>query len=124
MLITGNGVSGNKVAGCTFTPFTTPFTISVFMRRGSNNFAQLAPYTDTTIWANYDLLRGQTGNVSSNGIATIAPWRDGWFRCTMTASSTTAIALVIFMVTSAPSPRAETNTSIYAHTDIRRRRSS
>ncbi len=43
-LLTENGVSGNKVAGCTFIPFTTPFTISIFMRRGSNNFDQLASY--------------------------------------------------------------------------------
>jgi hypothetical protein len=115
-LLTENGVNGKKVAGCSFTPFTTPFTMSIFMRRGSNSFAQIASYTDTTIWVNYDLLMGQTGTASANVIATMTPWRDGWFMYIMTTSSTTATALVIFIVSSTTSPRAEANTlttSIY-----------
>ncbi len=86
-LLTGNGVSGNRVTGCNFPQFTTPFKLSIFTRRDFNNFAQLKSYTDTTIWANYDLLTGQTGNISADIIATFTPWRDGMFRCTMTASS-------------------------------------
>ena len=108
-LLTGNGVSGNKVAGCTFTPFTTPFTMSVFMRRGTNNFAQLASYIDTIFFANFDLLNGVVGNNSA--LSTIVtPGGNGWYRCTLTTASTTANAFVVFIVSSATSPRAETNT--------------
>jgi hypothetical protein len=115
-LLTVNGLSGNKAARCNYSPFTTPFTMSVFMRRGTNNVAQLVTFTYRTIWANYDLLTGQTGNVSANVIARMTPWRDGWFKCTVTASSTTASALVMFIVSSASYIRIETNTlatSIY-----------
>ncbi len=66
-------MSGTKVAGYTFTPFITPFTMAVFMRHGYNNFAQLASFDDTTIFSNYDLLMGQTGNISANVIDIMTP---------------------------------------------------
>ncbi len=54
-LLTGNGASGTKAASCNFTQFTTHFTMSIFMRRSTNNFVQLETFNDTTIWANFNL---------------------------------------------------------------------
>ncbi len=79
------------------------------MRRGPSNFAQLAYFIETTIFANFDLLNGVVGNNSTIS-ATITHWGNEWYRCTLTTASTTANAFVIFIVSSATSPRAKTNT--------------
>jgi hypothetical protein len=86
LLLSGSVVSGTKVTSCNFPPFSTTFTMSVFMRRGTHNSAQIASYIDTTIFANFDLLNGVVSNQSASVSATIIPWRDGWYRCTLTSA--------------------------------------
>jgi hypothetical protein len=72
-LLSGTGVSGTKVLSCTFTPFTITFTMPLFMGPGTHNFAQIASYTDTTLFATFDLLNGVVGNKSATLSATIIP---------------------------------------------------
>jgi hypothetical protein len=43
-------------------------------------------------------------------MATITPWRDGWYRCTMTTTSSTDIQIGIVVISSETTPRFESNT--------------
>jgi hypothetical protein len=116
-LITGDGTNGGKGVIRFFTSASTTRTLSVYLRRGTNNFAQFLTGGDLTTFANFDLLNGVTGSIGGGALtSTIIPWRDGWFRCTMTFSSSTANSINVFLVSSATAPRGEFNalsTNIY-----------
>jgi hypothetical protein len=104
-LVTANG-SGAKNFRRAFPVSSTLRTVSIFLRRGTNNFAQLCFSGDVTNFANYDLLTGTIGSLSDAVTSTMIPWRDGWYRCTMTYTSPTATGLFISIVSSSMAPRA------------------
>ena len=116
-LVTANGVAGSKVFFQIVATSTSIRTISCFMRRGTNNFAQIFGSTDTTVHANYNLLNGVVGTRGSGVIeSTIQPWREGFYRCTMTTASTTMNGVSICIVNSTSDARVPSNllaTSIY-----------
>ena len=72
---------------------------------------------DATTFANFDLLTGAVGSRGAGAMASsIIPWRDGWYRCTLTTSVSAANVMNALLVSSATSTRAESNTlatSIY-----------
>jgi hypothetical protein len=77
-LLTSDGTNGGKVVVRFFTSSLTTQTMSVYLRRGTNNFAQILTGGDLACFAIYDLL---TGVASSIGVGTltsaIISWRDG-----------------------------------------------
>jgi hypothetical protein len=102
--------SGSAINGVTYTH-------SIYAKKGTNNFIQLAGtgviYTGGNVFANFDLNNGVVGSVGAGATATITSVGNGWYRCTMTATATsTTTGSVIFpcLVSSATSPRAEANT--------------
>jgi hypothetical protein len=102
--------SGSAINGVTYTH-------SIYAKKGTNNFIQLAGtgviYTGNNVFANFDLNNGVVGSVGAGCTATITDVGNGWFRCTMTATATsTTTGNVIFpcLVSSATSARAEFNT--------------
>jgi hypothetical protein len=102
--------SGSAINGVTYTH-------SIYAKKGTNNFIQLAGtgviYTGNNVFANFDLNNGVVGSVGAGCTATITDVGNGWFRCTMTATATsTTTGNVIFpcLVSSASSVRAEFNT--------------
>jgi hypothetical protein len=102
--------SGSAINGVTYTH-------SIYAKKGTNNFIQLAGtgviYTANNVFANFDLENGVVGSVGAGATATITDVGNGWYRCTMTATATsTTTGNVIFpcLVSSATSTRAEFNT--------------
>ncbi len=88
-LLTANGQTGPKYITRAFTPPTTMLTRNAFLRRVKNNVAQLSPFREIQRrFAIFNLLTGQLGSKSADEVAAITPWRDGWYRFTMTTIST------------------------------------
>jgi hypothetical protein len=92
------------------------YTHSVYAKKGTNNFIQLAGtggiYTAGNVFANFDLNNGVLGTVGAGSTATITNVGNGWYRCTMTATATasgTASILLLCLSSSATSARAEAN---------------
>jgi hypothetical protein len=118
-LLIGDGTSGGKGTSRFFTSLSTTWTMSVFLRRGTHNFAQILSGggPDLTIFANYDILTGVVGSRGAGVIsATMISWSDGWYCCTLTLSSSSVTSINVFLVSSATSVRGESNTlstSIY-----------
>jgi hypothetical protein len=114
-LITANGTSGIKAIRRGFSGSSNMLTASIYLRRGTNNFAQLY-IGEVSIFANFDLVTGQPGNKTATVTSTMTPCVNGWYRCTMSFTSSSAANMFVSIVTSATSVRAEINTlntSIY-----------
>ena len=111
-LITPNGNSGNHGLIQVSSASTVGKTVSVYAKAGTNNYIQILFGGNANPWANFDLTNGagavgSTGTTTTASIVTLA---NGWFRCILTTSSTTATDFRIFIVTSSTAIRAEANT--------------
>jgi hypothetical protein len=112
-LLTDDGTAGGKGVSLFFTASSTTRAISVYLRRGTNNFAQILSGggPNLTVFENYNLLTGVLGYRGAGSIsATMIPWRDGWYRCTLTMWSPSVTSMNVFLVSSATSVRGESNT--------------
>jgi hypothetical protein len=102
--------TGSATSGVTYTH-------SVYAKKGTNNFIQLAGtsgiYTAGNVFANFDLNNGVLGTVGAGSTATITNVGNGWYRCTMTATATASSPagsiLLLCLSSSATSTRAEGN---------------
>jgi hypothetical protein len=118
-LLTGDGASGAKGLSRFFLSSPTTRTISFYLRHGTNNFAQILTGggPDLTIFANYYIFTGVVGSRGAGAVSsTMIPWRDDWYRCTLTFLSSTTTSMNAFLVSSATASRGEgntLNTSIY-----------
>ena len=72
-LIISLATSRAKQVSRLFNTSSSVRTISVFMRQGTNQFAQLSFFSDTTNFANFDLATGQLGDKSTDVTSTIIP---------------------------------------------------
>jgi hypothetical protein len=118
---TANGTNNLHLIGCNnLTPIGVT-TISIFAKKNTNNFIQILGSSVTfgaNVWANFDLNNGVLGSVGSSTTAKIENYGNGWYRCSITGTSTLAVspAFNISLITSATSARAESNslsTSVY-----------
>ena len=88
------------------------YTISCFAKRGENNFIQLlfsGATHDLSNYVNFDLLNGVVGS-SSNGVAKIEAMGNGWYKCSFTSPTITAVATsqsFIWKIESATSIKSE-----------------
>jgi len=116
--MTGDGTSNQHFVSQT-NSFTlgVSYTLSVYLKKGTNNFAQL--YAFSTIggmFANFDLNNGVVGTLGtttgSNPTSSITSVGNGWYRCAITfvPTITSVSGFAIMPVTSASAARAETNT--------------
>jgi hypothetical protein len=105
---TGNGTNTPSIARNMVSTSTTK-CLSVFLRRGTNNFAQLYGVGDPTFFVNYDLLAGTVGTSGSATSPVIKPWGNGWFRCTVVTSAP-LIAFGVGIVPSSSTARLAPNT--------------
>ena len=90
------------------------YTTSFYAKKGTNNFLQIyygGGGFATNTSANFDLNNGVLGTVGAGGTATITSIGNGWYRCTITATSiSTSASIIVNIITSATSARAESNT--------------
>ena len=95
-----------------------PRTFSIYLKAGTNNFAQLLYGSDVNAYANFDLSTGALGTVGSTVTATITSAGSGWYRCSVTTSSSLAAQNVYILIASGTSAaRFESNslsTTIYS----------
>lgn len=85
-------------------------TFSIYLKAGTNNFAQLYFDGDGAPWANFDLATGVVGSTGTNQTATITSVGNGWYRCAVTTTSLTATSPAVCIVTSASAGRIQANT--------------
>jgi hypothetical protein len=122
--IIANGVSGfHYIYNSATVSSGITYSISVYAKKGTNNFIQLAGGTivyGNNFYANFDLNNGLVGTVGSTATASIKSVGNGWYRCVITGNTISNIIndafAVIGIVSSATSVRAEANiltTNIY-----------
>jgi len=115
---TANGISGFHYLFNTASLTTaTTYSISVFAKKGTNNFIQLTGGTvpfGINFFANFDLNNGVLGTVGSATTARIENYGNDWYRCIITGvtiNASVSDAFGVFaIVQSATSARAEANT--------------
>ena len=104
--------------------FTTgiAYTFSVYAKNNTLGYIQLlygSNSFDANAYANFDLATGALGTVGSAATATITSFGNGWYRCSITCTSTATAANApqVVLIQSATAPRAEnysgTGKSIY-----------
>jgi hypothetical protein len=104
------GDSGSRLTRQTDVASSDGKTLSVFAKAGTASFLQLLFGEDTEPWANFDLSAGTVGSTGTVLSATITPVGNGWFRCQVATSSTTATNGTFGLVSSSAAGRAESNT--------------
>ena len=85
------------------------YTQSVYLKKGTHTFFQLAVGGDVNPYCNFDLTNGTYSAFGST--ATITNVSDGWYRCTMTYTTTTGTYVYIFAVDSLSSARTASTSS-------------
>jgi hypothetical protein len=104
---------------------TVAFSASVYVKKNNNDFIQLSVGSSVGgMFANFNINNGTLGSVGTvsgtNPTSSIENVGNGWYRCVMnftpTLATTTAVQFAI--ITSATSPRIESNTlttSVYVY---------
>jgi hypothetical protein len=113
---TGSGVLGTRfVYQFQSVVSGTQYTISVYAKKNTNNFIQVAGGAisfGTNAFANFDLNNGVLGTIGSAATARIENVGNGWYRCSITApaiaTTISGVGLYI-LITSATSAISETN---------------
>jgi hypothetical protein len=109
-----SGLGQHRIQQATNVTSGTNYSYSIYAKKDTNNFIQIVGLLDgfgVNIWANYDLENGVVGSVGSSASASIQSVGNGWYRCTITGAAIATLSnpFSVFIVTSATSLRAETN---------------
>ena len=73
-----------------------PYTLSLFIKKGTRDIVSIADGFNVNILANFDLTNGTSTNVSATS-SSIESFNDGWFKCIATITpTTTTLGLMIF----------------------------
>jgi hypothetical protein len=99
--ISGDSTGGFKFLSRAFVPSLTNRNVSVYLRRGTSNIAQIFFGNDSSIFVNFNLDTGQVNRSAGVIESTITSWRDGWYRCSLTLSSSSGNSLAIGIISSA-----------------------
>jgi hypothetical protein len=104
--ITADTLSGNGTTGVTYlfqiptVVSSTNYTISVFAKKNQTNFIQIfgSGGFGAAVFANFDLVNGVIGTTGTSNISTnIQNYGNGWYRCSLTALSTSTIGGVFIV---------------------------
>jgi hypothetical protein len=121
--ITADGTSAAHFVSQSVVFSTVSYAYSVFAKAGTNNFLQLRAFSPVGgMFANFNLSTGVVGTVGtgtgSTPTSSIQAYANGWYRCTMVFTPTTATtsSVATYIVDSASAGGGATNslsTSIY-----------
>jgi hypothetical protein len=118
-IFTADGASApHYIAQLAFTAGPASRTWSIYLKAGTNNFAQLMFGLDANPFANFNLSTGVVGTVGTSATASMVSVGSGWYRCIVTTTSTTAGSPYVCIVASNTAVRFETNslaTTVYAY---------
>ena len=116
--LTANGLLNLHSVLSNFISVTnTPTTLSVYAKKNTNNFIQLAVTNGAGgMFANFDIENGVVGSVGtttgSNPTSTIQSVGNGWYRCAMTFTPTTSATAAFYYAIAA----SATDTRLLANT--------
>ena len=85
------------------------YTISVYLKAGTHQFAQILLGTDPTPFANFDLVNGTAS--ASGSTATIVSAGNGWYRCSIAFSTSTGNSVFILASDSLATSRFQITSS-------------
>jgi hypothetical protein len=88
-------------------------TVSIFAKKGTNDFVQIAVGGTADPYANFDLNLGTTNAYGSGTTSSITetPTGSGWYRCVMTTTNSAAAGVRFAIVSSVTSARLESHVS-------------
>jgi hypothetical protein len=89
--------------------FSGNFTTSVYLKAGTQQFLQLMLGTDSTPFANFDLVNGTASATGST--ASIVAVGNGWYRCSMSFTSVIGTNVFITAADSLATPRFQPTAS-------------
>ena len=79
----------------------TAYTFSVYAKRKDADWLNLSFYRGNVVsaYVNFNLLTGTKGTESGGGVGTITPVGNGWYRCTITATTeATSVNLQLYVL--------------------------
>jgi hypothetical protein len=104
--LTAETLSGNGTSGVTYliqsptVVLNSNYTISVFAKKNQTDFIQIfgSGGFGAAVFANFDLVNGVIGTTGTSNISTnIQNYGNGWYRCSITALSTSTIGGVVIV---------------------------
>jgi hypothetical protein len=107
--ITFTGGTTNKYVIQSFS-FNGNYTASVYLKAGTNQFVQFLLGSDAAVYVNFDLVNG-TRSGAFGSSADIVSVGNGWYRCSMSFTSTIGTHVFISAVDSLSAFRFNTTTS-------------
>jgi hypothetical protein len=118
--ITGDGASSAHALGGAGSSLSTAtaYTYSIYAKAGSESYVQLlggnAVHVDNEVYANFDLVGGVVGTKgTSTTTSSIEALANGWYRCSMTATTDAAASggVNVHIATSSSMGRGATTTA-------------
>jgi hypothetical protein len=106
----GDGTSGNHAVQQSNSASATGKTFSIYAKAGTNSFLQVYFAGDFSPFANFDLSNGTVGSTGTSTTATIVSAGNGWYRCIVATSSTTATTPVVQIIPASNSARGAAST--------------
>ena len=94
---------------------TTVYTFSVWAKAAEDSaFCLLAGSGafGVNVWATYNLATGAVGNVGSACTATMEPYGNGWYRCTLTGTATATTSSACFIALNQNLPTGDRNSAV------------
>ena len=107
--ITFTGATTQKYVIQAFS-FNGVYTVSAYLKAGTNQFVQFLLGSDAGVYVNFDLVNG-TRSVAFGSVANMVSLGNGWYRCSMSFTSTTGTHVFIQAVDSLAATRFDTTSS-------------
>ena len=107
--ITFTGATTEKYVIQAFS-FNGVYTVSAYLKAGTNQFVQFLLGSDAAVYVNFDLVNG-TRSGAFGSVADMVSLGNGWYRCSMSFTSTTGTHVFIQAVDSLAAYRFSPTTS-------------
>jgi hypothetical protein len=84
-----------------FTALASPYTVTIYAKQNGRNWLNISFLSTTNAFAYFDLQNGVLGTIGAASTATITSVGNGWYRCSMTATTAVGANTLAFYLASA-----------------------
>jgi len=84
-----------------FTAIASPFTATIYAKSNGRNWLNISFLSTTNAFAYFDLQNGVLGTIGAASTATITSVGNGWYRCSMTATTAAGANTLAYYLASA-----------------------
>jgi hypothetical protein len=84
-----------------FTALASPYTATIYAKSNGRNWLNISFLSTANAFANFDLQNGVLGTIGAASTATITSVGNGWYRCSMTATTAVGANTLAFYLASA-----------------------